>query len=999
VFNAGNSAGTANTVETTGTQTYGGAVTVGADTTLAGSTVRFNNAVDGANPDAEGLTITGNAIFGDGAGDFVGELVGLRSVSVSGAATFNAGNSGASTVKTSGDQTYGSATLNGDTTLTGATVQFNGAVSGMNAGTDSLNVTGNAVFGGTVLLEALDVSQTATLNGGIVATTLGQSYGALVLGNDTSLSGTTFGVTTGVNGMNHDLALNFSGDTTIDGAVFGNIQDLSVAGGGNTIINGGLIQTSGTQTYDDAVRLSGDATLSGTTVTFNSGIQGTTADQEGLAITGNAVFAGQVGNTVRLQDFSVSGSTTFNVAGGGDTVTTVGPQNYGGAVTLSQNTILNGSTVSFNNTVNGARSLEISGNAVFGNGAGDFVGNASALTSLRVSGTTAFNGGNSGDNTVTTTGAQTYGGGVTLGDDATLQGTTITFNNKVNGTSDGQEALTVTGNAVFGDGVGDFVGDLTRLDSVNVSGTTTLLAGNGGANTIRTANNQTYGGAVTLGADTTLAGANIQFNGTVDGSTAGNESLAIAGNAVFGNGAADNVGGSTALDTLDVTGTAAINGASVTTVGAQNYTGPVTVGTDATLSASALTFGSTVSAGANDLTARANSITLGGAVTGDRVTLAPRDAGFDIGLNEADDADSLGLSQAELNLVSANVLQIGDDTAGDINISGPTTINSPVLALVTGGKVTGAADSPLNVASLRIDAADSVSLLGDNTVTTLAGDFDGGLVFRNNAPLTVGTVDGKQGIGSGGDIVLITDTLNIANAIAANGQTVTLQTLTAARDVVLGAEVGTALSLTDQELDRISSALIRIGSDDQRAASITIAGNITLGAGDILSLRSEGNITGDSSIDVGKLAIRANGGVLNLTGQNAVLALAIQAPNALVPIFNNTVSDADTALSIDGIAGIAGIAITIFNAASQGQASLSNVEIPLPRRYTVNFESGGVETVPTKVTPGSIWTSYLDVPFPKSDKADRAMRVEDASKFMSGSLTILGSTTGPQTGR
>ncbi|HKX62485.1 MAG TPA: hypothetical protein VJS65_11585, partial [Verrucomicrobiae bacterium] len=293
---------------------------------------------------------------------------------------------------------------------------------------------------------------------------------------------------------------------------------------------------------------------------------------------------------------------------------------------------------------------------------------------------------------------------------------------------------------------------------------------------------------------------------------------------------------------------------------------------------------------------------------------------------------------------------------------------------------------------------DSVSLFGDNTVTTLAGDFDGGLVFRNNAPLTVGTVDGKQGIASGGDVVLITDTLNIANAIAASGQTVTLQTLTAARDVVLGAEDGAALSLTDQELDRISSALIRIGSDDQRAASITIAGDITLGAGDTLSLRSEGNITGDSSIEVGKLAIRANGNVLNLAGQNSVLALAIQAPNALVPIFNNTVS-ADTTLSIDNIAGVAGIAITIFNAASQGQASLSNVEIPLPRRYTVNFESGGVETVPTKVTPGSIWTSYLDVPFPTSDKADRAKRVEDASKFMSGSLTILGSTTGPQTGR
>jgi hypothetical protein len=215
---------------------------------------------------------------------------------------------------------------------------------------------------------------------------------------------------------------------------------------------------------------------------------------------------------------------------------------------------------------------------------------------------------------------------------------------------------------------------------------------------------------------------------------------------------------------------------------------------------------------------------------------------------------------------------------------------------------------------------------------------------------------------------------------------------------VLGAEVGTALSLTDQELDRISAGLIRIGSEDQSAASITVSGNITLGANDTLSLRSAGDVTGDSTISVGNLAIRVNGNVLSLTGQNVVNALAIQAPNAAVPIFNNTVS-ADTTKMIDGIAGVSGVNVTVFNAAAQSQASLSNVEIPLPHRYTVNFESGGVETVPTKVTPGSIWTSYLDVPFPSSDKAERARRVEDASKFMSGSLAILGSTTGPQTGR
>ena len=984
-------------ITTSGGQTYSGPVTLAADTTLSASTVQFNDTVDGSNPDGERLSITGNAVFGDGAGDFVGDLVSLRSVSVAGSATFNAGNLGASTIKTLENQTYGSAILNGDTTLTGATVQFNGKVNGANGGTGGLTVTGNAVFGATVQLESVDVSLIAQINGGSINTVLGQKYGSVVLGHDTTLSGTTFATPSGLSGGGHDLNLNFSGITTIDGALLSNVGNLSAGGGGTTIINGGMVQTQGTQTYDEAVQLSGDVNLSGTTVTFNGTVDGTTAGQEALTVTGNAVFTGSVGSGIRLQEVNVSGATTLDVAGG-EAVTTFGPQNYGGSVLLSENTVLNGSTISFNNTVNGARSLKIKGNAVFGNGAGDFVGDSAALVSVTVSGATTFNAGNTGQNTVNTTGPQTYGGAVTLGNGTTLQGTTVTFNDKVNGSSDGQETLAVTGNAVFGDGVGDFVGDLTRLQSVDVTGTVLLRGGNAGANTIRTAGNQTFGGAVTLANDTTLAGASIQFDGTVEGSMAGVESLAVVGNAVFGNSAADTVGAITSLESLDVTGSSTINGASIRTTRAQNYGGAVTVGTDAILNAGALNFASTVNAAGHHWTAKANSIGIHGTVTGDRITLTSRDAGHDIAINAADTAASVGLSQEELNFITAPILEIGDDQAGDIDIVANTTINSPTVVWNTSGRVTGAAGVGLTAGSLRIDAAGPVAMQGDNRVTTLAGNFAGGLIFRNNTPLTIGAVDGKQGITSGGSVVLITDTLDLAHALDAAGRIVTLQTLTPTRGVVLGAEVGTALSLTDQELDRIRASIIRIGSDDLRAASITVSGDITLGANDTLSLRSAGNVTGASGLQVGNLAIRAGGNQLNLSGQNSVMALAIEAPAALVPIFNNTIS-ANTTKTIDSLAGFSSVASAVFSATAQSQASLSNVEIPLPDRDAVNFVSDGVVTVPTRVTPGSIWTSSLDVPFSKSEKAARTKRVEDSTKFTSGSLSILGSTTGPEAGR
>ncbi len=84
-------------------------------------------------------------------------------------------------------------------------------------------------------------------------------------------------------------------------------------------------------------------------------------------------------------------------------------------MTLSSDDDLTGTIVTFGSTVGGPQALTVTGNGVFEGGVD--------IASLDVTGTSSLSGG-----TVTTSGAQTYGGAVTLSTDNDLSGTTVTFN-------------------------------------------------------------------------------------------------------------------------------------------------------------------------------------------------------------------------------------------------------------------------------------------------------------------------------------------------------------------------------------------------------------------------------------------------------------------------------------------------------------------------------------------------------------------------------------------
>src|SRR5205823_1895239 len=207
-------------------------------------------------------------------------------------------------------------------------------------------------------------------------------------------------------------------------------------------------------------------------------------------------------------------------------------------------------------------------------------------------------------------GNQIYNDAVTLGADATVAGNNITFASTV----DGAQALTVntsgSGTTTFGGAVGGTIA-LTNL-TTNADGSTHL---NGGG--ISTTADQNYNDTVTLGADTTIAGNDIQFAKTLDGAFALTVNSSGSGVTTFG----DQVGGTTILTSLTTNsdGTTRINGGVVNTSGAQSYGDAVTLGADTTVGGGSVSFGGTLDSDttARDLTVNSAGATVfGGAVGG-----------------------------------------------------------------------------------------------------------------------------------------------------------------------------------------------------------------------------------------------------------------------------------------------------------------------------------------------------------------------------------------------
>ncbi len=550
-------------VTTTGAQIYDNAVALGADSILAttNSAVNFASTVDSASPTAETLTInagTGTVTFGGA----VGQSHALANLTVIGLTQINGG-----TVITNGGQSYNSiVALGANAVLTGTTLNSSTtpAIFSGSGDTLTLNFTGDANLGTIATLGSLVSSGLgATTLYGDITTSSAQSYnGTIALAaTPITLTGTTLnGSSTPAvfSGSGGSLTLAFSG--TADLGTITTLGSLADTGSG-TITLYGNIATSGAQSYNGTVALAATPiTLTGTMLNNSTtpAIFSGSGDTLTLDFSGNA----NLGTIATLGSLVSTGLGAITLYGD---ITTSGAQSYNGTVSLASAAItLTGTKLNSSSTPavfsgsGGALTLAFSGTAD--------LGAISALGSLADTGlgTTTLYG------NITTSGAQSYNGTVSLGSAAiTLTGTTLNSSTTPAVFSGSGDALTLnfSGNTN--------IGTISTLGSLaNTGPGATTLYGN-----ITTSGFQSYNGTVSLSAGAiTLTGTTLNSSSTpaVFSGSGGALTLAFSGNA--------NLGTITALNSLADTGsgTTTLYG-NITTSGNQTYSSPTGIASALTL--------------------------------------------------------------------------------------------------------------------------------------------------------------------------------------------------------------------------------------------------------------------------------------------------------------------------------------------------------------------------------------------------------------------------------
>lgn len=947
-------------VQTTGTQTYTGAVTLQQNTVLDGTTVAFGSTVAGA---GQSLEVNGNASFGGA----VGAGGALASVDVSGTTSL-AGN-----VSTTGNQVYGGAlTLSAaSTTLSGGTVEFNGTVNGTVADAQALTITGNADIGGAVggstRLSSLGVSGTTALAAN-VSTGGTQSYtGNVTLGGNSSVSSnaSTIGFGGTVNG-GFALTTAAAGGTTFGGAVgTGTALSSLQVSSGPTTLNGGAVTTTGNQTYGSVLTLGANTTFTGTDLSV-SGTMDVAGHDIGLRLGGTLTLASIInasGSTASIA--ARDASTSIGVAGGAGSLqvsqttidrfssfgtVTIGRSDGSGAVTFGNATInrtlgvttgsgdITFGTIQTN--VDGAYNLTVNTTTGLVRFNGD-VGTVSRLNNLVVNGNARLAGAS-----IFTAGNQTYNGNVTLASDVAINGNVLDFTGTINGAHD----LSTTGFTVTH--FRGAVGGTTALNSISASGVVDTRAD------ITATASQTYSGSVTLLGDTTFTAASLSFNAL----NAGNHALGLVYDSM---GAISSLTGTGSVQIAPYTSTTNITVASSTSgigdlvidastfaqyatfsgliIGRSGSSGTITVGDSGTTLTSLPANLTLTSGGVTTLQASLNQ---GLGATSFVVSGPARIAGNlsitsgTIGFGGSIDGASAGGQQ--LTLVS-NATSLGGSVGAttrlaSLDISGATTLDG-ISVNTTGNQIYR---SPVTLAgNATLDANGSGYVWFQNAGATVNGAhaltinttsnpvyFYGDV--GNTVALTTLTVNGGAVTGSGGGagghittsgaqdwnglVRLRENSSFTGSSVAFDGGLSsesggTGATITAAGTTTLGGVVGaTALSsLSTSGATTINATGVTTTGGQTYGGAVTLGANTTL-AGNTITFN--GAVNGARTLtvnDSGTTTFTANvGGSTPLTslttgsGGSTVLPAAVTTTGAQT--YNDSVTlSANTVLSANGV--------------------------------------------------------------------------------------------------
>lgn len=153
-----------------------------------------------------------------------------------------------------------------------------------------------------------------------------------------------------------------------------------------------------------------------------------------------------------------------------------------------------------------------------------------------------------------------------------------------------------------------------------------------------------------------------------------------------------------------------------------------------------------------------------------RVTIRPQTSGTEIELGGADAASVLGLTDAELDRITAGTLVLGDSNSGGITVVENIDLsnNAGVLRL-NGEFVMHSSSSSIRVNQLAaVSTGANIEVIG-NQIGTIAFDSQNQVSFNQTSAVTIGAVDGVNGVSSVGQaIISVEDGLTIANTPATN---------------------------------------------------------------------------------------------------------------------------------------------------------------------------------------------------------------------------------------
>jgi hypothetical protein len=392
-----------------------------------------------------------------------------------------------------------------------------------------------------------------------------------------------------------------------------------------------------------------------------------------------------------------------------------------------------------------------------------------------------------------------------------------------------------------------------------------------------------------------------------------------------------------------------------------------------------------------------------------RVGLLPFTNGTQIDLGGADGANTLGLTDTELDGISAGTLRIGDEVDGRISFVfriAPAGVNQ--LELVTGADIqdNNVSGTDVSVARLAMTAGTGIGVAGasagiDTDVALIeAQTFTGGIDISNVGAVTVGGVTGGVeglSVGTSGDLRLTAggtieladfDGLEIVHGGAVSGN-VFLTAVGSSADVTSTVSKD-AIAAAAGSVTVAAGRDIVLGANDQDN-DVLANGSITLSAGRDIVLDGNADVASDNfGGDTG-------GGVTATAGRN----ISTIGFSASIGAGGNAGADVTLTTGVDGLLSVASASpnADVFSDSGDGTVNADRLAIgsdivaahsvtlqPVSSAWAVNLGSA------TDVAAGTLELS--------DDELDRIFTptLRIGSTAMTGDLTVSQLITAEQGG-